>query len=156
MLSVSSSWLSTHDFYPFLYESNKHIYNEADSWTESISKHSPKWLPTTQSPLGSWQIGIFRLSSLETQLLPAMDTTFHSSHSLPGSDFFGISSQTPRDVYQVAWVVFLQPFSIGPKQGEHTFSFVWERVVGRKYLYTLNCFPSKFLSSLTSPQEMAL
>lgn len=41
MLEMSSSWLSTHDFYPFLYESKKHICSEADSWTESILRPSP-------------------------------------------------------------------------------------------------------------------
>lgn len=106
MLSVSPSWLSTHDFYPFLYESNKHIYNEADSWTESISKCSPGWLPTMQSSLSPWQIHI---SPVITGNLAAScpGYTFHSDPrtvvtGLPSSDFFDISSQIPRDVYQVA------------------------------------------------------
>ena len=33
MSAMSSSWSSTNDPYPFLYESNEHIYNEAHPWT---------------------------------------------------------------------------------------------------------------------------
>lgn len=77
MLAMSSCWLSTHDFYPFLYESNKHIYNEADSWAVYFKSVSPCWLPTIQSLLGLWCIYL-SLSSLETQLLPTVDTTFLS------------------------------------------------------------------------------
>lgn len=44
---MSSPWLSTNDPYPFLYESNKHFHNEADSWTVYASD----WLPTMQSLL---------------------------------------------------------------------------------------------------------
>lgn len=45
------------DPYPYVYASNKHVHNKADSWTVYFLKKNPSdWLPIIQSFLASWQI----------------------------------------------------------------------------------------------------
>lgn len=64
------------DPYPYVYASNKHVHNETDSWTVYFFLKNPSdWLPIIQSFLASLTN---LLTSVDTKLLPTVDSTFHS------------------------------------------------------------------------------
>ena len=64
------------DPYPYVYASNKHVHNETDSWTVYFFKKQSFRL----APYYTVFLGFLTnlLTSVDTKLLPTVDSTFHS------------------------------------------------------------------------------